>query len=1407
MSQMDGQLSEAGPSLRPSRQGDLPASLNHSVSTSNLSAIQQRKTASLNKHLGNADIGVDLVSRQRKSRDILAEKQRISNNPSDKAEEEARFLHGTVLTLCLVPSFLIMIAFGGALALQCLCFGAVLAYIFDVLGSVEGTLFAILFTGLAIWTSLVWTARLLLQDSIFNFSIVLIMGLLLIFVFLVCASSFRAARLEFDTSFYFFETLMFATLPLLGSCITSWFIFLEGGLEAQVELSVLFTISYYAYLLFLFPPRPSSAPSCYTRPVKSRKNEDNGSSINSNDNSQRVRFVLRTYTLQLTVLLLPIFLAPLIYIASNHWMISAWILDRKSYILSGTQSTSMGFKKLGGLIGSFLLPLLGTVLLSEEHFDNYWNRDKEGITQKYEFKNYIGFLKTSLEALKMISIIGLFFCIESHPLLDDIKGYSGLSDRKAGMLICSIGVFFSMALVQYKRGVSAHVSTRNVPASVNDSSGRSGMTVTGSQDSGIIKTIINIIAKMVSGPFIPRTLVTLCLGAAGCLCGMLLRFQYTAYPLLGAAIIGMSEYYQRWKDIRTDIMNPPAKAWIVWAVVYLLVSAAATCLSLVIMLFCQQTIYYLDLQLVWFEFGPGGNGGVRSNMFSNSTTDGILSAIGLQWLLDEIIYPLLKLLARIFGLGAIVDSESFDEDEGVSIQVLCQLVVVLVNFAISIPTLSLNATTNAAIDAARKPHNNNNIVMNRGLGEEDVSISKANSSRVLFSTSLVIFSVFVAILELLLREQRWEKYGLHVENVYPSSCLLLTGALFSITAWRLGPRYGGAINQTNAHNDGGRIDINSILVIILCQITKIFHLWGLPAQGCASLALTLIIMIHPVVCLVYAPYSPTNRPLALILYAKLGTLILYLAYRNISEEILTSLIGRTPTDLQTLSSVVTIWAVFQLVLLQGYANSPTRHERGSDLSVISQKLGRLIRYLKTSIQSFLMVIAVVGAMLTTESFGPIVIRFDSSVDSYLVIEKQLDTQGIEQDSVDQAGLYLILTLALLLLAGSGAFPVRHFSGCLIFIFLLSYLLGQTMQCAFFPLAMGRDSPQYGFFEIPSVYCHLSALFIVITGLLAVLPLTMGINGRGTVTTWMKWVHSPSGAAYAPWTMVLSCVLLPLLAMIALLLTDSAESTLRGVLAGAAVLSGALALIMRLSEIVVEVQQVREKSKSVGVQRNTGWRASASHIPALCAAASMLAILWTIGFTSVSSEHAISHDLVVPISGLSLLCTRKGIMLNTPSRFSTSIANDSLAPSPLMLVALVSSTWWIFRGLSASFSEVVSYGIFGEEVLTPATLRISSFNQGSFFHDENVSFWSANSVWTPVINLILLILPLPGIWIGYARSVDDSEDGAFILACVSCLAMIGGVCGPVRYLGVIGACVAAWRWKDIGDLSKAGNRLI
>ena len=52
-------------------------------------------------------------------------------------EKEPEFLHREMLLVSLAFPFGIMMAFGGKPALLVLCFGALIAYIFDILGTIE----------------------------------------------------------------------------------------------------------------------------------------------------------------------------------------------------------------------------------------------------------------------------------------------------------------------------------------------------------------------------------------------------------------------------------------------------------------------------------------------------------------------------------------------------------------------------------------------------------------------------------------------------------------------------------------------------------------------------------------------------------------------------------------------------------------------------------------------------------------------------------------------------------------------------------------------------------------------------------------------------------------------------------------------------------------------------------------------------------------------------------------------------------------------------------------------------------------------------------------------------------------------------------------------------------------------
>ena len=130
------------------------------------------------------------------------------------------FLYSGVLVAALLPPFLVMLAFGGKPTMLVLSIGGLAAHIFDIVGSVEATVFALVIMFICMWITLVYSARHILQASMWNFHLLTIMGVLLICAFLLCTAAFRSARREFDTGFRLFEILAFATLPLFGSAFT-----------------------------------------------------------------------------------------------------------------------------------------------------------------------------------------------------------------------------------------------------------------------------------------------------------------------------------------------------------------------------------------------------------------------------------------------------------------------------------------------------------------------------------------------------------------------------------------------------------------------------------------------------------------------------------------------------------------------------------------------------------------------------------------------------------------------------------------------------------------------------------------------------------------------------------------------------------------------------------------------------------------------------------------------------------------------------------------------------------------------------------------------------------------------------------------------------------------------------------
>jgi hypothetical protein len=252
-----------------------------------------------------------------------------------RKEKDPIFLYSSLLFTSMTFPFGIMLAFGGRPALLVLCFGAMITYIFDLLGTIEGTLMSILITGLGLWATFVWSARMMLSESVVNFPLIMVMGMILLGIFLIICTHFKSLLFEFETAFYFIEVMLFATIPLMSSVVISWFLCVE---IPSLDLSLCFCTTYFLYVLWLGIPRKSS---------------------HSNSTSERENGLLYAVPLEVMkmVYLVPVILSPILHIALHHNV----LFD--------------SFSRLSGLLIAILTPSLYMLICHERQIGYQTTKD------------------------------------------------------------------------------------------------------------------------------------------------------------------------------------------------------------------------------------------------------------------------------------------------------------------------------------------------------------------------------------------------------------------------------------------------------------------------------------------------------------------------------------------------------------------------------------------------------------------------------------------------------------------------------------------------------------------------------------------------------------------------------------------------------------------------------------------------------------------------------------------------------------------------------------------------------------------------------------------------------------------------------------------------------------------------
>ena len=317
-------------------------------------------------------------------------------SPPKSSDNHLAFQNPSMLLAALSIPLVVVLVFGGKPTTLTLAFGSLIAYIFDILGSIEGSLMIVLITAFGMWTSLVWAAREILKQSMYNFSILIVMGVLLGYAFLTLASFFRSVRNEFESSFAFLESLMVATIPLIASVLITWFTCTE---LPELDLPTVFSTSYFVYVLLLCNPAYPSQKSKALSP----------------------KMVLAVYAV-------PVYFAPFVHGATNHHALY--------------RSVRIGsLHQLGDLAASALYPLLLMTIAAEQHTGYYTQGRPNNIS-------------TVVGVTKLIAFCGLLLSMQSHPYFAELKAASSLGEPYITLVYMAIAVLTGLGISVSSRSSS-----------------------------------------------------------------------------------------------------------------------------------------------------------------------------------------------------------------------------------------------------------------------------------------------------------------------------------------------------------------------------------------------------------------------------------------------------------------------------------------------------------------------------------------------------------------------------------------------------------------------------------------------------------------------------------------------------------------------------------------------------------------------------------------------------------------------------------------------------------------------------------------------------------------------------------------------------------------------------------------
>jgi hypothetical protein len=404
-------------------------------------------------------------------------------------------------------------------------------------------------------------------------------------------------------------------------------------------------------------------------------------------------------------------------------------------------------------------------------------------------------------------------------------------------------------------------------------------------------------------------------------------------------------------------------------------------------------------------------------------------------------------------------------------------------------------------------------------------------------------------------------------------------------------------------------------------------------------------------------------------------------------------------------------------------------------------------------------------MIASEALGPVSISIDPTSSTYVVVS--LDPLLADQ----HAGLFMIISILLLLGAGVGVLPLRRTLPRYIFLTVFTYCGSVTMHALAFPEFLGELAADTGAFELPKLLC-MSCVFF---GSFVAIHCSLTSPVDATTKTLV-------GIAFFILTV------LPFVAVVWSALDSSLVRHLMGIMYVALFTHGASAGVIRVAEALSEGDGSSKQSWG-GAGAGYGAAAGAGGTmevirTVVTVTSAVLALVW--GIFACVATTSVDPDFAVPVVALVLLSVKRGIFFENSH--------------PIITSFMASCFWWVFSAIYHIFMRGVAEGKF----------YVDGYDtrQNLFLPDADISIWTCQPAWFAYLHVVLMLLPLPVIFMSCLRqNKNDSEDVIFALAVFSLLSGVAAQVWSIRFLGIFGLTIGMWRCSFIGHAQKMSDRVI